>query len=215
MAFASKSERNRGTGLIDDISSLREEFYSSRRKQIFFTSSQKKECADFITSKIPVHDLIKSTAYVVRDNIIYIDYSLFKQYASPPHYEFILNHIFDLIHSVIKTHGKFELHLYLATFSISAAERYKDFIQSFFRRYFQGEYDYGETMSGMYIYYVPSMMNTISTMLRSYMTDAMARRSKIRDKIFMYTKEESNPKLSQLFGNKSIDNDRSDNDSDA
>lgn len=209
----SSSTKSTNQTISDDISSLREEFYSSRRKQIFFTSSQKKECADFITSRISVHDLIKNTAYIIRDNVIYIDYSLFKQFASPANYELLLNHIFDCIHSVIKTYGNFELHLYLATFSISAAERYKDFIQKFFRLYFHGEYDYGDTMSGMYIYNVPSMMNTISTMLRSYMTDAMARRNKIRDKIFMYTKEESKPRLSQLFG-KDIRNERDEYDED-
>lgn len=195
-----KSTAKSRENLINDISSIREEFYNSTRKKIFFTNSQKKECADYITSKISLPELIHGTVYIIRDSMIYIDYSLFKQYASPTNYDFILKHLFDCIYNVMQKHGQFELHVYLATFSISAAERYKDFIQAFYRIYFQSDIDYCDKMTGMYIYHVPSMMNTISTLLRSYMTDSLTRPAKLRDKIFMYTKEESVPKLSILFG---------------
>jgi hypothetical protein len=191
--------------LLDDISKIREEFYSSRRKNIFFSSSQKTECADFVTSKLSLEELIHNTITIISNRIIYVDYSLFKQYASPANYEQIIKRLFDCIHTVMGngedgTFHPFELHIHLATFSISAAERYKDFIQWFYRIYFQSELDYGNCMAAMHIYYVPSMMNTISTILKTYMTESMSRRAAIRNKIFMYNKEESSIKLTELFG---------------
>ena len=187
--------------VVDDISNIRNEFYSSRRKSIFFKSSQKNECAEYVTSKISVQDLIQHTITILPSTfIIYIDYTLFKQFASPTNYDEIIKHLFDCIHTLITEYGKFELHIHLATFSVSAAERYKDFIQHFYQIYFQGNVDYCGKMNAMHIYYVPSMMNTISTIMRTYMTEYMKNRALIRDKIFMYNKEESAIRLTTLFG---------------
>lgn len=188
------------TKILDDLSAIREEFYSSRRKNIFFKNSQKAECADYITTKMSIEDLVKNTVFLFKDEVIYIDYSVFKQYASPSNYEYIIKHLFQCIHHAIQSKGKYELHIHLATFSISAAERYKDFIQMFYSIYFLGEVDYGRYMSSMHIYYVPSMMNTISTILRNYMTDTMARHLSIQERIFTHNKQESASKLTELFG---------------
>lgn len=202
MSFSTKSNKS----INNDLSSLKDEFYSSRRKHIFSTSSQKKEYADFVLTKMSLDELLQNTIYIIPNynTGIYIDYSLFKQYASTSNYEYIINHIFNCICYVIEQHGHYELHINLGGFSVSAAERYKECIQLFYKRYFQDETDYGSYMKKMYIYFVPSMMNTISTILMKYMTDSMAKRTPIKEKIIMYSKEESNLKLDNLLNNEEI-----------
>ena len=118
--------------MIEDISKIQTDFYSSQRKNIFMKASQKSECAEVITRQIPLEDLIRNTIYIVPNSCsIYMDYPLFKTYVNPVNYQEVVNHIFRTINDVIHQCGTFEMHINLHTFTISAAERYNQVIQSF------------------------------------------------------------------------------------
>jgi hemoglobin-like flavoprotein len=168
--------------MMEDISKIQTDFYSSHRKNIFMKTSQKSECAETISRQIPLEELIRNTIYIIPNSCsVYMDYPLFKTYVSPINYQIVVNHIFETINEVIRRCSTFEMHINLSTFTISAAERYSHITQ------------YSELMNRMYIYNTPSMIQTISTIMVKYTADS------IKLKTSFYTKEESQMKLNELF----------------
>ena len=197
--------KSSSTKILDDISAIQEEFYSSNRKNMFFTSSQKKECADFVNSKLSLDNLIKNTIYIVSPNLLFVDYTLLKQYASTKNYEEILNYIFYSIQKIIEECNEYELHINFQGFSVSAVERYKELIQSFYKKFFQVNQEntnYIQHLKFLYIYNVPSMMSTITTILTKYMRETVSQRLSIKDRMIMYSKEESAEKLAKIYGSR-------------
>ena len=185
--------------ILNDISAIRDEFYSSNPKNIFFTSSQKKECADYVSSKISLESLIQGTIYLIQPNLIFVDYTLLKQYACDTNYHIVLTYLFDQIHRVLEQNTDYELHINFQGFSVSAVERHKDFIKLFYKTFFQDGTNYLSQLKMIYIYYVPSMMSTIVSILSKYMKEIVGQKITIRDKVVMISKEESPEKLSKLY----------------
>jgi hypothetical protein len=182
--------------MIEDISKIQSDFYGSQRKNIFMKTSQKSECANVITRQIPLEDLIRNTIYIIPNSCsIYMDYPLFKTYVNPVNYQEVVNHIFRTINDVIHQCGTFEMHINLNTFTISAAERYNQVIQSFCNECCKNNTQYISVMNRMYIYHTPSMIQTISSFLVKYTNES------IKEKTIFYTKEESGMRLNELFMN--------------
>jgi hemoglobin-like flavoprotein len=180
--------------MMEDISKIQTDFYSSHRKNIFMKTSQKSECAETISRQIPLEELIRNTIYIIPNSCsVYMDYPLFKTYVSPINYQIVVNHIFETINEVIRRCSTFEMHINLSTFTISAAERYSQIIQSFCNECCKNNTQYSELMNRMYIYNTPSMIQTISTIMVKYTADS------IKLKTSFYTKEESQMKLNELF----------------
>ena len=182
--------------MIEDISKIQTDFYSSQRKNIFMKASQKSECAEVITRQIPLEDLIRNTIYIVPNSCsIYMDYPLFKTYVNPVNYQEVVNHIFRTINDVIHQCGTFEMHINLHTFTISAAERYNQVIQSFCNECCKNNTQYINVMNRMYIYNTPSMIQSISSFLVKHTNES------IKEKTIFYTKDDSCMRLNELFTN--------------
>lgn len=180
---------------MEDISKIQTEFYNSHRKNIFMKTSQKSECAETISRQIPLEELIRNTIYIIPNTCsIYMDYPLFKTYVGSDNYKEVMNHIFETINGVIYKCGTFEMHINLNTFTISAAERYNQVIQSFCNECFKNNTQYTSVMTNMYIYNTPSMIQTISTLMVKYSNDPT-----IKEKTIFYTKDESHMRLNELF----------------
>ena len=180
--------------MMEDISKIQTDFYSSHRKNIFMKTSQKSECAETISRQIPLEELMCNTIYIIPNSCsIYMDYPLFKTYVSPINYQIVVKHIFETINEVIRKCGTFEMHINLNTFTISAAERYNQIIQSFCNECCKNNTQYSELLNRMYIYNTPSMIQTISTFMVKYTADS------IKSKTSFYTKDESQVKLNELF----------------
>lgn len=194
------------TNLLNEIASIQEEFYSSRKKNIFYKNSQKKDCADYVAMQMSLDELIDHTIFLFHDDkFIYVDYTLFKQYGTASCYDAILQRLFSCIHKALDKNGTYELHVNLSTFSISALERYQEVIKQFYQIYFSGDIDYGLHLSQLYIYYVPTMIHTISNILSKYINSETAlKRSMIRDKVTMYNKEESSTKMKHILSSSTL-----------
>jgi hypothetical protein len=81
----------------------------------------------------------------------------------------------------------------LNSFSISAAERYKSAINSFVNRCMNSNTEYSNLITNVFIYHTPSMMESISTLLKPFIDQS------INNKIIYYTKAESDELLKKLF----------------
>jgi len=179
-----------------ELQQIQQEFYSATPKRIFFgKTAQKMECAHNIASRFSVDELVKATAFSVpHTNVLYFDYTLFKMYATPEHYEPVVAHLLREIQAVIDTHGQFELHVNLQTFSVSAAERYRDAIQLFGIR---GGECMGDHLTKVCIYHTPNVIHTVARVLSGILSRVF--REDIRDKVTMMDKEMSQERLQTLF----------------
>ena len=79
--------------LLEEVKEFQDSYYSQNTKKMFLKNSQKIECANKITEKFDIFDLIKKTIYIIPNtNKVYIDYLIYKLYANPNVYNDIINY---------------------------------------------------------------------------------------------------------------------------
>ena len=115
--------------ILEKVNELKNTYYSDNGKNVLFKNKQKFECANNIINSIGIDDLIRKTIYIIQDtNNVYIDYTLFKLFATPEQYNRIVDYAISAINFSINKYGSYEVHINLDTFTVSAAERYKHII---------------------------------------------------------------------------------------
>ena len=93
---------------------LQEQYYNKNKKNTFFKSSQKLDCAKHITEQISLEDLLPKTFYIKENtNIVVTDYLVFKTYANPSNYQDIVEYVVNLLRICIQNHDSYQFHLYL------------------------------------------------------------------------------------------------------
>jgi hypothetical protein len=76
------------------INELTSQYYSDNKKNMFFKSNQKMECASVVSNQIGINELIQNTIFLIPDtNSVFMDYTVFKTYATPDNYPKIVNYI--------------------------------------------------------------------------------------------------------------------------
>ena len=183
------------------LQQIKDDFYASTPKRVFFgKTSQKMECAHNIAARFSLQELLRATVFPIpHTNKLYFDYTLFKMYATPDHYEPIVVYMTNEINALIDVHAHFELHVNLQTFSVSAAERYREAIQMF------GSLTHtsagGECMRSclhkLYIYHTPCVMHSIAHVLAGVLSRFF--NDDIRHKVVMVDKESSTGRIRALF----------------
>jgi len=178
------------------IEELTNQYYSDNKKNLFFKSGQKLECAATITNQIGIDELIQKTIYVIPNtNCVFMDYNIFKTYATPENYSKIVNYILSLFDYCIHNYGEYYAHVNLDTFTISGAERYKSIIECFLLNCMSSECQYSLRLKNMYIYNTPNTFQNISKLLMPFVDQL------VKKKIIMYDKKCSVELLNNLAGN--------------
>jgi hypothetical protein len=181
--------------LINMMEKYREDYYKTNKKNTFFKSNQKMECAKGMTQTFNLNEMIKRTVYRLADsNKVIFNYSIFKLYAHTDNFETILESVLNVYDEILLEYPNFEAHVILEGFTISAAERYKTAIQLFSNKCMNSSTKYSQLTTAMYIYYTPSMIESISTFLRPFID------TNVYERIIMYSKAESIEKVRHLFG---------------
>jgi len=181
--------------LLQSIKKIQEEFYSKSKKNIFIKKEQKIDCANSVNNMLSLEELTSKTFYLIPNtNRIFIDYNLFKLFAVPSNYQFIIDKFINLLKYTIKTYGTFEIHIDLKSFSASAAERFS----KIFKLYYDttcavGLYYNIDHIDKICIYNTPQIINIISKLLINY-TD-----NNIKTKITYFSKENSNQHIQNVF----------------
>ena len=178
----------------EQIKEKQDEYYSINSKSMLFKTSQKNLCAEEINKQFDVSRLIECTVYQIPDsNIVYFDYLLFKIYATPTIYEAIIQTILELFKNIINSHGSYQVHVNLDTFSMSAAHRYSDIIREFCHKCMRSETRYANYTEKFCIYNTPSVMQNISKLFNSLINE------NVKKKIELIDKKDSESRLKQLF----------------
>ena len=167
--------------LENTIIDLQNKYYQQNTKSILFNkNTQKLDCATTITKNIELNKLFERTVHQIPNtNKVFFDYPIFKTFGNPQIYAEIIEYILVLLSKCIQTHKTFELHVNMKSFTITAAQRYKDAIHMFCNRCLQQSVDdkISTHLDNMYIYNSPKMVGTLSNLFTGYVDDNI--RSKI------------------------------------
>jgi hypothetical protein len=177
---------NSQTDFSQKISELTNQYYTENKKNTFFKTKQKMECAATIAAAIGIDDLIMQTVFIIPNtNRVFLNYPLFKTYATPDNYLRIVQYILTCFEYCIEHYGNYSTHVNLDTFTISAAERYKNVVEMFLNHCMASNNDFSSRLTNMYIYYTPATFQNISKLLSAFIHPL------VKEKIVLYDKKES------------------------
>lgn len=181
--------------LIDEIENIKKNYFSNVNViSLINKSKHKLQCAKKISDTLDINKLLEITVIRIKDsNKIYFDYPFFKTFANPANYDTIVEYILNLFTESINQHGEFEMHVNLKTFSVSAAERYKNCIESFIKKCISKNTPFVKTTKCIYIYNTPSVIDSISRIINHFIEP------EIKEKMVFYDKSNSDKLIEKLF----------------
>jgi len=142
------------------IQELQQQYYSKNSKNYFLKNAQKQDCAAHITRHIDITLLLEKT-FSIDEKGIHLDYQTLKTYATPSNYEQIVSHMIALAQTYIQTYGKYDLHVNLKSFTITAAQRNKEVIRVFCDKCMRTDTLFYNHLNTIYLYECPSLIQTL------------------------------------------------------
>jgi len=168
----------------ENIRNLQEEYYQTHSKNRFFKAKQKQDCASMITQHIQIQTLFEHTLYInPSKSVIFFEYPVFKTFIHPENFDLFLEYIDNVTTPWINKCETYELHLNMKGLTISGFERFRGVFDSLF----QHLPPVSHKMKNIYIYYTPSVVDTIMRVMRPFVAHYL-------DKIVFYSKSESEEK---------------------
>jgi len=179
------------SNLLQQLENYKKNYYSENSKNIFLKKKQKIECAQVVSSQFNIEELLSKTVYIIPNTKkVYIDYTIFKQYAHPSIYKNIIEYTQYILDESINRFNTIEVHVNLKSFTISAAERYRQIIQDFYEATLSKTSAYYLKTDKIYVYYTPSAIGEIAKMILH---------PDIIPKVHTYSKDISDSKMNDLF----------------
>jgi hypothetical protein len=183
------------SSLLSKVEQLKNEYYEQNGKNIIFKKSQKYECAKQISNCIDSELLLKNTMFnIPNTNKIYFSYEMFKLYANDDNYEIIQTYLLNVIKQCIEFHSKFELHMNINSFTVSACERHKKFVILLTQQCLQEKKNFSYLLTKFYVYYTPNTISNIIQIVTPFIDPV------VRPKFVLYNKNESDQLLKNLLG---------------
>jgi hypothetical protein len=160
--------------LMAQLEQFKNDYYSNNSKNILFKKSQKKDIAKHVSNNFNLEDLIKKTVFVIPEtHHIMVDYSLFKNYAHDDNYTEIIRYSRTLIENVARNHQKFTIHAHIGSLTITSMERHRKFIEFINELYLNGDNGLSQYFMELYMYYPPSMIDSIFSFIRPFLDPAI------------------------------------------
>lgn len=114
--------------LKNQINQIQNTYYDENNKNLFAKTSQKFSCAENVTTKVGLDNLIEKSIFYDNDNNLFFDYTIFKTYAHPDIYDYITCHIVNMINYGLDNFPIFSIKVNIQSLTITAIERYKEII---------------------------------------------------------------------------------------
>ena len=132
--------------------------------------------------------MITKTIYVIPGtNKIYMDYTIFKLFAHPEIFDLIIQHIINTCRYLVTYYGSLEAYINLDSFTVSAAERYRGFIQQYCKNCLHENTDFAVLLTKLHILNTPSVIEMIVKIIKPVID------KNVVDKVVFHKKnEESN-----------------------
>ena len=110
------------------ILQIQNKYYNENNKNQFIKTTQKFSCAENVTTKIGLDNLIEKSIFYDNDNNLFFDYSIFKTYAHPDIYDYITSHIVNMISYGFDNFKNFSIKVNTQSLTMTGIERYREFI---------------------------------------------------------------------------------------
>jgi hypothetical protein len=112
---------------LNTLQQLKTNYYESNTKNMLFRKQEKFNCASQIAQNIDMNQAFQRMV-VVENDTLFLNYSIFKMVGSPAIYYDLTYHIFGVVEQMLSKYNKIHAVLDLKGLTISAVERYKDFV---------------------------------------------------------------------------------------
>lgn len=179
---------------LEEIIKCKEEFYETTKKNLFFKKAQKRDCAELISNRFDIVELMNHTFWIIPNkNILYFDYRIFRLYGHPDNYKNIIENVIRFCIWCVSEYGNFVISVNLAAFTVSGAERYRDFILRFCEECMKDGVPYSDKLLAMNLYNIPNSVDQISRLLLPLIP------LEVRPKLQLYRKDNSDDQLKQLY----------------
>jgi hypothetical protein len=179
---------------MDAILQHQKEYYETNKKNMFFKKSQKLDCAETICNRMNLTDLMDQTFWIIPNtNQLYFDYRVLKLYGNPNNFMEIVDNVLRFCSWCVSEYSNFEINVNLSSFTVSAAERFRDIVVLFCEECGKRETRFSERLTAMNLYNTPNMIDQISKILMPIFP------VEVRHKIRMFKKDESAEILQELY----------------
>lgn len=186
---------------LNEIDRLKNEFYAKQQKNMFFKSKQKNECASMISNTLNLEQLMQNTFILIPNtNNVYINYELFKTFVNPDIYQHVISYIRNLFTHCINTYGTYNVHFNMNSFTVSAAQRYKDLIMMYNSECIKYNSRLAEKINSFIIYNTPNVIENIATLLSPLIE------TNVRERIILYNKTDSVKTFNEFLVNNNLKN---------
>ena len=150
---------------------FKEKYYKTNKKNIIFKKKQKLNLANEVTKSFTLDELLKQSIVVNEETSqIHILYPIVKSFLHPDNYKIITDYIFTIKESLIIKNKYYEIIINLKSFTITAAERYKELIKIFCNIYLKDERNVNE-LRYVYIYNAPNIVAILQNMFFPFISD--------------------------------------------
>ena len=184
--------------LHDKIKAFQNAYYTQHAKAIMFKNAQKLAIAQAVSAQFDMPSLLEASIFVVEGTYcIYMDYTLVKLYANPTNYAMIAGRIIAFVDQLIATYGKYEVHFNIEGFTVSAAERYVEFVRVYCaecNRIHNPHMDRVNGAANLYTYHTPVVMSNIMNIIMKLADPVLRQR-------FTYYNKDVSEKLIQSLLN--------------
>jgi hypothetical protein len=108
------------------IQSVQDKYYQEHTKNKIFKKAQKKDCANKVIDEVGLNNLIEKTIYYQEGtNVIWLNYHVFKKFATDDVYDQLIKYFIELIDYGKTYYTTVEIKINLDGLTITGLERYK------------------------------------------------------------------------------------------
>jgi hypothetical protein len=172
--------------ILKQLNEEKDKYYSNHSKNSLFKKSQKLDCAKQIANSLDINKLIDRTIYAIPGtNKVYLDYPIFKMFGNSENYNLIIDHIIVTFRYIVTHYKSLEVYINLESFTISAAERYKEIVKMFCENCLNFNTDFAILLTKFYVLNPPNVMEMIVTIFKPIVDKGVV------EKLVFVKKEES------------------------
>ena len=201
MSGEDQSETEEIKCMLSKLNAMKETYYQDvQRKKAFFGKNKEKEnCAVSVANQISIEEVMAQSFFTFpqRPDVFYMNYPIMKLYMNQNNYRSITEKLIQVLQESVNQPsscgGGSEVHINLNGFTVSAAERYKHIIEYFSHKCNEDNIVLTPFIERVYIYYAPSAMPAIISLLQLFIQPA------ILDRMILISKEDSPEALQALF----------------
>jgi hypothetical protein len=177
------------------MNELKNSFYDTNSKNIFFKNKQKLQCNQTVANNIDLQQVLMVSIYLKEDtNKIIVVYPILKNFVTYTNVNIVIEHLFDQIHIATHQYGNFEMHINMDTYTITAHERFKHMYEILNKMNGdRGNILFNDNLRLVCIYNTPNVLITLQSFFIGISN------GNITDRVYMYNKKDTKDLFNKII----------------